>query len=417
MKPNILFIVVDCLRADHVYGEKAHIPTIKRLMKNGYSFLNAISSTSTTTPSFASMLTGLYPFENGVRSHSGYSLKKNTESIAKMLKKDVYHTYAEVTGPLVKETGLFDDFDEHNYREKDSKGIHGQWGQTLIEKFRKKYKEPWFILLHVFELHEPRKVPDCCKNKKCGNTLYARALSGIDQYLGRLLDAAGDNTLVILTGDHGEQIEKSSFEKNWKKCYGTFFKKLKKYNLTKTHFSVGMRNFHIGHGYSIYDGLVKIPLVFCCSKSVPRGSSKLQVRQVDITPTIVDLAGVTGNYRFSGKTLLPIMNEKEKSSRDAYLEAVGIVIPKKEDWLAGIRVDNKYKYIYSPFNRNFREELYDLEKDPEEKANIADKNKEIVKMLRKKIGKLKTEKMLGEKIEEKDQEIMLKRLKALGYFE
>src|SRR3989344_1165321 len=107
MRPNILLIVVDCLRADHAYENKAHIPTIKNIMKNGYSFLNTMSSTSTTTPSFASLLTGLYPFENGVRSHSGYSLKKGAKTIQKILKQNGYHTYAEVTGPLTGETGLF----------------------------------------------------------------------------------------------------------------------------------------------------------------------------------------------------------------------------------------------------------------------------------------------------------------------
>ena len=90
----------------------------------------------------------------------------------------------------------------------------------------------------------------------------------------------------------------------------------------------------------------------------------------------MELAGAKNEIK-SGKSLTSIMSGNEKSNRDAYIEAVGIVIPKKEDWLAGIREDNKYKYIYAPFNTNFNEELYDLEEDPEEKINIAENNKVI----------------------------------------
>ena len=97
---NILFIIIDCLGADFVYEDgKTFIPTIKKLRDNGYSFLNTIASTTTTTPSFASLLTGLYPFQNGVRSHSGYSLKKEIKTFPQILKENGIFNFAIHSNP------------------------------------------------------------------------------------------------------------------------------------------------------------------------------------------------------------------------------------------------------------------------------------------------------------------------------
>jgi len=68
---DVLLMVIDCLRADHVYEKgRSYIPTIDGLREMGFSFLNTIATTTTTTPSFSNLLTGLYPFETGIRSHS-----------------------------------------------------------------------------------------------------------------------------------------------------------------------------------------------------------------------------------------------------------------------------------------------------------------------------------------------------------
>jgi hypothetical protein len=104
---------------------------------------------------------------------------------------------------LVKETGLFDDFDEHNYRKNDSGGIHCEWGQALVEKFKSHYKEPWLVMLHLWELHTPRRIIKECRNKKCGITPYARALSGIDSYLSRLFSAVNENTIICVVARAG----------------------------------------------------------------------------------------------------------------------------------------------------------------------------------------------------------------------
>lgn len=161
---NVLLIVVDCLRADFVHDpRKAFIPAITKLQQTGFSFLNAIASSTTTTPSFASLLTGLYPFEHGVRSLSGYRLSTQIPTFPETMREAGYHTYAEVTGPLEKQTGFSSRFDEYRYREPEET-IHTAWGNNFLAKLTDYYEQPWFVLLHVWSLHRPRVICPQCDN-------------------------------------------------------------------------------------------------------------------------------------------------------------------------------------------------------------------------------------------------------------
>jgi len=362
---NVLLIVVDCLRADYIYRRKALIPNIKKLLRTGYSFLNTIVTT-TTTPSFASLITGLYPFENGVRSHSGFALKSGIISFPELLAKKGYNTYAEITGPLVNEIGLWKGFKEYNYRDR-KQVIYSKWGEKLIDKIKSQYKSPWFLTLHIWALHEPRIILDRFKSKRYGKNNYARAISSIDYFIGQILDVVDENTFIIFTSDHGEQVSKFKLEYKVRNRLVKYIQKFQKKGILRKPFAKLVRQFYIGHGYSIYDVLVKIPLIFKDKDDIPHGLSSVQVRQIDIFPTILDILNISIEKERTGKSLLPIIKGEENRHRDAYMEAVGIVIPNKKDWLAGIRIDNKYKYIYSSFRRDYKEELYLLDKDPNKK--------------------------------------------------
>jgi arylsulfatase A-like enzyme len=412
---NILLIIVDCLRADYVYEPgQAYIPSLTSLRAEGFSFLNTISVTSTTTPSLTSLLTGLYPFEHGARSLSGYTAKTGTVTFPEILREAGYHTYAEVTGPLVEQMGFAQFFEHYIYREPAST-IHAEWGEELLERFKRRYQTPWFVLLHIWSLHKPRVVIEECSNSRFGRTPYARALSSIDHYLGKLIPWLGDDTLVAITGDHGEQFAKSGLDALYRRVGRRVYRTLRRRKLTNLHFAKGMRRFHEGHGYGVYDVLVKVPLIFRHPGIVPPGESHCQIRLIDLFPTILDLVGVEHGLHVTGASTRSMMEGREATHRDAYLEAVGHMIPNPEEWLAGIRVDNKYKYIFAPFQEDFEEELYDLEVDPSEKRNIARQRQDVVSVLRAKIEALQTMEGQGEEIDEEDQQEVVDRLRALGY--
>lgn len=417
-KPNIFFVVVDCLRADYVYKDRAHTPLIDRLNKEGYSYSNTIASTSTTTPSFASLLTGQYPFENGVRSHAGHSLNRSSHTYPSILREKGYSTHAEVTGPLAPEIGLDAGFDEYNYRDRQEH-IHTDWGRKLSEKVSGGYyEEPWFLLLHLWPLHTPRIVKEGFDDRKYGSNLYARALSSIDDYLGDLLEELPDDTLIVLTGDHGEQIANSRTEASIKNKLERGFKKLKKMGLTNTHYGKVARYLHIGHGYGIYDWLVRIPLIFHRKGRLQSGSTSAQVRQIDIIPTLLDFLNIDDEINARGcSTRGGNVSDQNAGERSAYLEAVGSVIPKKEEWLSGLRLNNEYKFIFSPFKENYRQELYNLKEDPDERNNIAGENPDIARDLKGRIEKMDFEKMAGGSIDDEEQEEMKERLEDLGYLD
>jgi len=228
-----------------------------KLMEGGYSFQNTIASTSTTSPNFVSLLTALYPFESGLRSLSGSAIKNSVDTFPELLRLNGYSTYAEVTGPLVPELGLSKGFDEYNYRDNKT-NIHTDWGEKLLTKF-KHYKEPWFVLLHIGTLH----------SKNNSITQYTESLSKIDRYLGRLLMCLNENTIIVFTGDHGESVARSKFEYLSKMIGVRIVKMLRKDKV------VTLRRFNpLGHGYSIYDVLVKIPLIFFKKDLVPVGTSR-----------------------------------------------------------------------------------------------------------------------------------------------
>ncbi|MFQ6069182.1 MAG: sulfatase [Candidatus Aminicenantales bacterium] len=405
---NILLIIVDCLRADFVQNsEKLLLQTITRLKKNGFYLLSAISSTSTTSPSFSSILTGLYPYETGVRTLAGFSLREDVVTLPQVLKESGYHTYAEVTGPLVAEIGLCRGFERYHYRSR-RRTIHTDWGRELVRKFKNFYKPPWFVLLHIWPLHDQKTYYE---------GLYTRELGRIDRYLSNLFSSLDEKTVIILTSDHGEEIEKRVIALTWKRAGRTIYKAAKKRGLIKTHYGKGLRKLRLdlGHGHGLYEPQVRIPLIFFHPSFLAPGCSTYQVRQIDIFPTIVDLAGIDCKMEVTGKSLLPIMEGRDKRHRDAYLEATGRIIARKNEWVAGLRVDNKFKYIYSPFREDYEEELYDLEQDPEERENIAPKKRELALRLRRRIERMKTEAMRGKEMDREEQKKLVKKLRDLGY--
>ena len=122
-----------------------------------------------------------------------------------------YHTYAEVSGPLLPEMGLARGFESYHYRA-PCDGLHTVWGDQFIEKIRTgAYRSPWFIMLHLWELHPDRRVAEEFNSPDFGQNEYQRAVSSLDAQLGRVLEAVDDNTLTVFTGDHGEKTTAETY--------------------------------------------------------------------------------------------------------------------------------------------------------------------------------------------------------------
>src|SRR5436309_1617295 len=182
MRPNILFLLIDCLRADAVTGarRRARTPTIDRLVRSGVACTQAIASASSTTPCVASLLTGTYSFVHGIRSIFGLKLNPSVSSLVEILRRHGYQTYAEVSGPLFPETGLDRGFDSYRFRE-GSAYLSTAWGADLRQRLqRAAFTPPWFLLLHLWELHHHRHILPEFRSRAYGRNRYERALSCLD---------------------------------------------------------------------------------------------------------------------------------------------------------------------------------------------------------------------------------------------
>jgi arylsulfatase A-like enzyme len=201
-------IVVDCLRSDRVFGadRACRTPAIDRFVARSIGAPNVLVENSMTSPSFGSIFTGCYSLRHGVTGLLGVRLNPDLATMADIFAANGYHTYAEVTGPLMPQLGLDQGFDEYNYRDQTDYA-DTPWGEAFLRRVaEKRLAAPWFAVAHFWEVHEPRHIPPAFAAPEFGATSYDRALSGLDAYLGRLIDAAGDDAVVILTGDHGERV-------------------------------------------------------------------------------------------------------------------------------------------------------------------------------------------------------------------
>ncbi len=148
-----------------------------------------------------------------------------------------------------------------------------------------------------------------------------------------------DSTILIVTGDHGEEF--------WEHT-----------DLEAAHFYRQNPVHGFGHGHSVFDELIQVPLLM--TGPLPDTKPAHLVSTVDIVPIIVDLLGITHKMRFHGQNIFESDGEKPLLS-----EASAIGYEKK------VLVVGRYKLIYS--RDDGVEWLFDLEKDPQEQHPIVDK--------------------------------------------
>lgn len=107
--------------------------------------------------------------------------------------------------------GLARGFESYEYRA-PCDYLHTAWGRQFFERLRSgHYRAPWLIMLHVWELHPHRHVAPECDRPEFGSDAYERAISSLDRQLPDLLGAAGDDAVVVFTGDHGEKTRDETY--------------------------------------------------------------------------------------------------------------------------------------------------------------------------------------------------------------
>ena len=404
-RPDVLFLLIDCMRADALGGRGVPTPTLDALTARGVRFTQAIASASSTTPCVASMSTGLYSPRHGVRSIGAHRLHPDVATLASCLAADGYHTVAEVTGPLGRESGLDRGFVEYTVRPA-SVYLSDEWGQTLIARLReRRVSEPWFLFLHLWELHSPRKVLAPYRRRRFGRTRYDRALASLDATLAPLLAALPSDTVVLLHGDHGERVMASTLAYRW-------------YRLRRDLLGASRTQKLEGHETDVYEELVRVALALVAPGRVPAGGRVDQLaRQVDLTPTVLDLLGLPVPPGLDGTSLLPAVRDAQALGLEAVLEAFGRVRGTARAQRRGWRTA-RWKYIEAPQAPEVPVELYDLAADPRERRNVAGAHPEIVAELRAKVAAVEaTATDAGLALSADEEAAVEARLRDLGYIE
>ena len=360
---NLLLITLDTTRADHLgcYGyKKAATPNLDRLAAEGWRFNRAYCSAPLTLPSHATILSGLEPVAHGVRNN-GHYLPAGIKTITEVLAASGYKTAAFVSSFSVDSRfGLdrgfesYDDtFEENlpfktNNAERRAEETFAHFSAWLEKNYQKKF----FGWVHYYDPHLPYDPPSPYKEDFASQP-YDGEIAYMDFYVGKILDALKskgvlDKTIIIIAGDHGEGLG-DKIER--------------------------------GHGLFLYEETVRVPLIIWNKKIFPkRGTADQTVRLLDIAPTVLELCGAEASQLpVQGKSLLAIIEKKEKKERSALLETF---YPRENfGWSELVAlVEDRWKYIQCP-----RPELYDLKADPEERKNLFDSSPEIAARLKKQL--------------------------------
>jgi|LWDU01.1.fsa_nt_gi arylsulfatase A-like enzyme len=440
MKPNILFITIDSLRSDRIFGDDRSnkTPNIDKLISNGISFTNTISSSDSTGLSLGSVFTGAYPFKTNI---SLTSFNPDFPTYFEPLKNNGYYltsTYPDLS--FFKHlTNNFDHNDPYVYdKRNDWIQLDGGIGQKIIDNLKSlQSHSPWFYFIHLMDLHQPFYLPDKFNQNKFGLTRYDKMVSYIDEWVGKFIENIDfKNTLLVFTSDHGDYIPLTD-DANFTYTSNKFFKKMNKIvpkklstkilstlqDKKKTDFANSIKNdkklsrsiLNRGTDF-LYDESLKIPLFFYGNNLKSHHSIPNLVRHVDIFSTILDIIGIKySSDLVDGRSLLPLFNDEKISELPAYIENGSRKINKLGS-LMGLRT-YEYKFLCSRTNTSENQFLFDLNIDPNEEKNIAKENPTICRKMEQLLSNLQNESIPITKHElsiNEEREIE-KELKKLGY--
>jgi arylsulfatase A-like enzyme len=461
-KKNILLITIDSLRADFLklYGGHISCPNLESLTEESILYKNAFSTGGHTKHSFPGILASNYPTSGGVNRFG------ERTSIAYYLKKGGYKTAAFHSNPLLSASrGYSRGFDTFwdsvsksdilkKQSEKDTDTILHRlsaflWkvspklykvAQKVYQKFlrvSKEYKlpyelgeqttkrtcdwiqgtkEPFFVWLHYMDVHQPWAVHENIsgpEDREIANKLTIKA--------NRSPEKLSSDELETLKGFYSKEVEYTD------KCLGQVFDFLKEKGLwdnttiavTSDHGEGFMEHGVMLHGNSLYEELLHVPLVIKES-SWQRQEIGEPTSLIDIPPTLLSLAGEEMPVTFEGMPLGPVPQKEYVISENSHR-----VIETDQPDLAMIR-DQKFKLILNLVSGGV--ELYNIEDDPGEKENLAEKEKDVLQKMRSlleehiarkrpNVAPPDDDSSSAGQAETSDDEQVKERLRALGYFD
>ena len=376
--PNIVLIVIDTLRRDHVGAlgyYRDTTPNLDALAKDATLFTHSVSPSSQTVPVIASLLTGLYPSQTSVHyygakspfdgerpgSEAGPYVDGSLELLSERLGELGYATGAVVSNPWIREDfGFgqgFDSFVPLDCRDLcDGKDVVDEgirWIRTQPPD------TPFFLYLHFMDVHNPYEKPGITRGVYLTETvkkdfyrngptpempprglenmraLYDEGILYVDRQIGRFVErldelSPPEHTLLVVTSDHGDEFDEHG---------------------------------GLGHGTTLYDELVSSFLLLRYPPRLPTSRIDTPVSAVDVVPTIAELVGDASRDPGAGRSLLGNLDAK----RWFVSELGSIKSVRRDGWKLILDIEAG------------EPQLYHLPTDPGEATNLAEMNPKITR--------------------------------------
>jgi len=351
----LILVTIDTLRYDAVGFDgsgRGTTPNLDALAAQGRVFPSAHAHNVITLPSHTNILTGLYPYQHGVRDNAGFRLSPQVETLARMLKARGYATGAFVSAfPLDSRFGLTAGFDayEEMYKQVDEPEdfeIQQARAPEAIGRglawYRANAGKPRFLWVHVYDPHAPYDPPEPFRTRFAAEP-YLGEVAFADASLAPLIETAKAGTpapLLVVTADHGEALGDHG---------------------------------ELTHGLFTYEATLHVPLLVWCPDLASPGRDARHARHVDIAPTILDAIGEPRRPEMRGRSLLAAAEEDDH----AYFESLSVNFNRGWAPLRGLLLGGK-KFIDLPLP-----ELYDLPADPSETSNRVESDRDAVRRMRK----------------------------------
>ena len=431
---NIILISVDTLRADHVglYGySRATTPNIDKWFSDGIRYEYAYATDAATAPSVMSLLTGLLPQDHGTRLF--FQLLSPDVPVLTDYLPENYQTAAFVSNMVLTDEAIglanrFEHYDDYVDQKESVRSVFERSAtdttNAVLKWLAEKYdrERPLFLWVHYIDPHGPyrppeqwrdhfesearlkiqaQRVPSYMREEEIddGNYYvdrYDAEIAYTDSEIDRLLTGYQeqnevDDTLVILTADHGETLMEHEV---W-----------------------------FSHTYHVYEELIRIPLLLR-GPGVRSGTQDGLVSSLDIVPTVLRFVGVPLQETLTQVDLR--MGAGLSAERIVFAEAHGF----KGQWRAAIQQREKWIALVDGDGIVQNEpHFYSLDEDPSEKSpKTTDANVAALTALLSLINRdpdpggtpkeYRKGKMLhGPKIAPDVDEAALEKLRSLGYID
>lgn len=397
---NVILITVDCLRSDHVSYSDYQRNTTPFLDSLGGYKTRLIATSPWTYPAIASLLTGFYPHNHGavLAGQEGKfdisklkPLKSNILTLSEILGFFGYATYFNSGIDLA-----FLSVRRRFYEQKLSSLTDAEVILNDLKQWIENQEGNFFAHIHLKDLHEPVSPPKEFYNyfgkvkklpkieywgefqkpenqkgekfeefKRNKLLLYDNTLRYVDYTLEQFytfLEDRGliDNTILVITADHGEEF--------WDHA-----------EIETKHFYDVRGYAGVGHGHSVFNELIQVPLIIT-GPDVPRRKAEDKlVSGVDLVPTLMDLLDINHNILFDGANIFKAPEKRLILSENT------------------IHGHEKRALIYGRLKFMHSQEdnvawTFNLEKDPTEQNPIADD--ELSKMFIEKLSRITSEKVM-----------------------